>query len=66
MSQITKDTIIAEVLDKAPDAVLLLRSHGMNCLGCAMASGESLGQACAAHGVDADEIVSKLNALVAN
>ena len=66
MTQITKDTIISEILEMAPEAVPLLRAQGMNCLGCAMAGGETLGQACAAHGVDADEIVSKLNALVAN
>jgi len=60
MSQITKDTIIADILEVAPDSVPLFRSIGMHCLGCAMASGETLGQACAAHGVDADEFLSKL------
>jgi len=60
MSQITKDTIIADILDIAPDAIPLFRSIGMHCLGCAMASGETLGQACAAHGVDADEFLSRL------
>jgi len=64
MPQITKDTIIADILTIAPGAVMLFRSMGMNCLGCAMASGETLGQACAVHGVDADEIVSKLTELV--
>jgi len=33
----------------------------MNCLGCAMASGETLGEACAAHGVDVDELLGKLS-----
>jgi len=60
MSQITKDTIIADILKIAPDSVPLFRSIGMNCLGCAMASGETLGQACAAHGVDVDDLLSKL------
>jgi len=64
MSQITKDTIIAEILKVAPDAVPLFRSMGMNCLGCAMASGETLGQACAAHGVDVDDLLVKVNELV--
>jgi len=64
MSQITKDTIIADILNIAPDAVPLFRSIGMNCLGCAMANGETLGQACEVHGVDADEFLSKLTALV--
>jgi hybrid cluster-associated redox disulfide protein len=61
MSQITKDTIIADILKIAPDAVPLFRSVGMNCLGCAMASGETLGEACAAHGVNVDELLGKLS-----
>jgi len=60
MQQITKDTIIADILKIAPDSVPLFRSIGMNCLGCAMASGETLGQACRAHGVDVDDLLSKL------
>jgi len=64
MSQITKDTIIADILDIAPGSVPLFMSIGMNCLGCAMASGETLGQACAVHGVDVDDFLSKLTELV--
>jgi len=64
MSQITEDTIIANILKIAPDSVPMFRSMGMNCLGCAMASGETLGQACAAHGVDVDELLLKLNEFV--
>ena len=64
MSQITKDTIIADILNIAPDSVPLFRSIGMNCLGCAMASGETLGQACAAHGVDVDDLLEKLTEFV--
>jgi len=61
MAQITEDTIIADILKIAPESVPLFRSVGMNCLGCAMASGETLGQACAAHGVEVDDLLSKLS-----
>jgi len=64
MPQITQDTIIADILNMAPASVPLFQSIGMHCLGCAMASGETLGQACMVHGVDADEFLIKLNALV--
>jgi len=64
MSQITEDTIIADILKLAPDSVPLFRSIGMNCLGCAMASGETLGQACAAHSVDVNELLQKLSEYV--
>jgi len=64
MSQITGDTIIADILKLAPDSVPMFRAMGMNCLGCAMASGETLGQACAAHGVDVNELLPKINEFV--
>ena len=35
---------------------------GMHCLGCPSASGETIEQACAVHGTDADALVAKLNA----
>ena len=64
MSQITKDTIIADILKIAPESVPMFQAIGMHCLGCAMASGETLGQACDVHGVDADEFLGKLNSIV--
>ena len=64
MSQITKDTLISDIMSIAPDAMPLFRSIGMNCMGCAMASGETLDQACSAHNVDADEFLTKLAAYV--
>ena len=64
MSQITKDTIISDILSIAPDSVPVFRSIGMNCLGCAMSSGETLEQACAAHGVDVDDLLLKLDEFI--
>jgi len=60
MSQITRDTIISEILSIAPESIPLFRAIGMNCLGCAMASGETLGQACMVHGVDPDAFLEEL------
>ena len=65
MKTITKDTIIADILDIAPQAAPLFTSIGMHCLGCAMANGETLGEACAAHGVNSDEFLGKLNEFLA-
>jgi hybrid cluster-associated redox disulfide protein len=64
MSQITKDTIIAEILQLAPDAAPLFQAQGMHCLGCGRARSETLAQACAGHGVDVDKMLEDLNALV--
>ena len=66
MVQFTKDTIIKEVLETAPQTAPLFFSIGMHCLGCAMASGETLGEACAVHGVDADAFIAHLNAVLAS
>jgi hybrid cluster-associated redox disulfide protein len=66
MSQITKDTIIAEILEIAPDSVPIFQSYGMSCLGCGRARSETLGQACAGHGVDVNVMLTQLNALAAN
>jgi len=64
MAQITKDTIIADILQIAPRSVPMFQAMGMHCLGCAKARTETLGEACAGHGVDVDEFAEKLNALV--
>ena len=38
---------------------------GMHCLGCPSARSETVEEACQVHGVDADELVKKLNAALA-
>ncbi len=60
---ITKETIIGDILEAKPEAAEVLLEMGMHCLGCPSARGESLADACAVHGVDADEIAEKINAL---
>lgn len=62
---IKKTDTIAEVLEKkGEEAAEILLEAGMGCVGCAMASGETLEQGCKAHGIsdkEIDEIVNKLN-----
>ena len=64
--KIEKDTIIGDVLDIAPHAAPLFFAIGMHCLGCPSARGESIEQACAVHGTDADALVAKINAFLAD
>lgn len=60
--EITKDTIIGDILDfNAEAAAPFFFEMGMHCLGCPSARGESVAQACAVHGVDPEALVSKLN-----
>lgn len=63
---ITKDTIIGDILDMAPECAPLFLEIGMHCLGCPSARGESVEMACEVHGVDVDELVEKINALIAD
>ncbi|MBQ7037899.1 MAG: DUF1858 domain-containing protein [Clostridia bacterium] len=60
--KVTKDTIIGEILDMDRTTAPFFLEMGMHCLGCPSARGETLGQACAVHGVNADELVAKINA----
>ena len=64
MAQITKDTIIGDILDIAPDTAPIFLSIGMHCLGCPASLGETVEQACMVHGVDVDVLVEKLNASI--
>ncbi len=62
MAKVTKDTIIMDVLKMDPGTAEFFFAIGMHCLGCPSASGESVEQACMVHGVDADELIEKINA----
>ncbi|MBQ9963893.1 MAG: DUF1858 domain-containing protein [Clostridia bacterium] len=63
--QVTKETIIGDILDMDRTTAPYFLEMGMHCLGCPSARGETLAQACAVHGVDADELVAKINAHLA-
>ena len=49
MAMITKDTIIGDILDMAPQTAPIFLSIGMHCLGCPSSRGETVEQACAVH-----------------
>lgn len=61
--EINKDTLIGDVLKQAPAVAPILMSMGMHCLGCPASRGESIGDACKAHGVDVNDILSKISAV---
>lgn len=61
MAKITKDTIIGNVLDIAPEAAPMFLSIGMHCLGCPSSRGETVEEACMVHGVDPDAFLEQVN-----
>ena len=62
---ITKDTIIGDILNIAPQTAPIFLSIGMHCLGCPASRGETVEQACMVHGVDCEDLLAKVNALIA-
>ncbi len=63
---ITKQSIIGDILDYDPDTAQFFFAIGMHCLGCPASRGESVEDACAVHGTDADALIERINAYLAS
>ena len=63
---INKDMIIADMLQIDPGIAAILMASGMHCVGCPASQGESLEEAAMVHGMDCDELVTKINEYLAN
>ena len=59
--QVTKDSLIGDILDFDVNTAQFFFEIGMHCLGCPHSRGESIAEACAVHGTDADALVKKIN-----
>jgi len=59
--EITRETMISDILENCPEAMPAFQQIGLHCFGCALAAGETVEQACAAHGIDPDEFLDGLN-----
>ncbi len=62
---VTKSTLIGEALEMNVELAPIFMSIGMHCLGCPASQGETIEEACMVHGVDADELVEKINKFLA-
>ncbi len=61
---ITKDMSIVEVAESYPDTLMVFMQYGMGCVGCALASFETVEEGALVHGLDVDQLVADLNAVV--
>jgi len=61
MVKVTKDMIIADILQVDSGIAQILLNSGMNCVGCPAAKGETLEEAGMSHGVDVDNMVAEIN-----
>ena len=64
--KVTKDSLIGDVLDFDVNTAQFFFEIGMHCLGCPHSRGESIAEACAVHGTNADELVKKINDYLAS
>ena len=62
---VTRETLIGEVVNEYPEAIDVLFSIGMHCLGCPASQMESLEDACMVHGLDVAPVVDAINAKIA-
>ena len=63
---ITKKTTIGEVLNLNIETAKFFMEIGMHCLGCPASQGESIEEACMVHGMDADQVLKRVNDYLAN
>ena len=64
--EVTKDMLIGESFKKDQTIAAILMASGMHCVGCPASQGESLEEAAMVHGMDCDELVTKINEYLAN
>lgn len=62
---VTKESVIGDILDYEPETAQFFFAIGMHCLGCPASRGESVEDACAVHGTDADELIRQINDFLA-
>ena len=60
--EITKDTLIGEMLEQDMGIAYILMQCGMHCVGCPSSIGESLEEACAVHGLDVGAVLENIHA----
>lgn len=66
MAKVTKDMLIGQLLQVDANIAPILMRAGMHCLGCPSSQAESLEEACMVHGIDCDDLVSKMNEILAD
>ena len=65
-AQITKKTLIGEMLQQDMGIAAVLMASGMHCVGCPASQMESLEEACMVHGMNPDEVLASINEYLAS
>jgi len=56
MTEINKDMMLGEIIEKYPETVHVFLSYGLHCIGCHLSPHESLEAGCRVHGMNDDQI----------
>lgn len=65
MAKVTKDMLIGQLLQVDANIAPILMRAGMHCLGCPSSQMETIEQAAMVHGIEPQELVDRLNDVVA-
>ncbi len=63
--EITKDTVMGDMLEYDRGIALVLMQSGMHCVGCPASIGETLAEACMVHGIDCDAVLAQIKEYLA-
>ena len=66
MAQVSKDILIGELIQIDNGVIPILLQAGMHCIGCPASQGESIEEAALVHGINPDDLLSEINAYLAD
>ena len=61
VKQVTRETIIGDILDMDQTTAPYFMEIGMHCLGCPSSRGETVEEACMVHGIDVEKLLALVN-----
>jgi len=62
--KITKEMSILDIVQQYPETIEVFARNGLGCIGCAAARFENLEAGARVHGLDPDQLVEQLNAVL--
>ena len=62
---ISSNTLVGEIVRTYPEAIEVLMSKGMHCLGCPASQAESISDACMVHGLNPENVITAVNDRIA-
>ena len=64
MAKVTKEMGIIDIVQAHPESLEVFQKYGMGCIGCAAARFENLEAGAKVHGIDPEQMVADINALI--